>query len=183
MLAKICEGIPDALGQLRGEFLAEFKYDGQRSQIHLLPNGSVKLFSRNCEAPCGPCSPCFCRSRLLQSTATTANELSLSSLSQGWCLLLHAGEDKTAAFPDVVEIVQQAAQGELLLSAGRYAAGSRQKCQTKVLALRLQAGQRSWSWTQSSWRSTGPTATGCEPSRSCLRVPGARPSCIRCCSV
>lgn len=51
MLAKICEGIPDALRQLKGDFLAEFKYDGMRSQIHLLPNGSVKLFSRNCAFP------------------------------------------------------------------------------------------------------------------------------------
>ena len=50
MLAKICEGIPDALRQLKGDFLAEFKYDGQRSQIHLLPDGSVKLFSRNCKS-------------------------------------------------------------------------------------------------------------------------------------
>ena len=48
MLAKICEGIPDALRQLQGDFLAEFKYDGQRSQIHLLPDNSVKMFSRNC---------------------------------------------------------------------------------------------------------------------------------------
>ena len=48
MLAKICEGIPDALRQLKGDFIAEFKYDGMRSQIHLLPNGTVKLFSRNC---------------------------------------------------------------------------------------------------------------------------------------
>jgi len=51
MLAKICEGIPDALRQLQGSFLAEFKYDGQRSQIHLLPDNSVKLFSRNCAPP------------------------------------------------------------------------------------------------------------------------------------
>ena len=50
MLAKICEGIPDALRQLKGDFMAEFKYDGQRSQIHLLPDGSVKLFSRNCRS-------------------------------------------------------------------------------------------------------------------------------------
>lgn len=49
MLAKICEGIPDALRQLSGDFLAEFKYDGMRSQIHLLPDGSVRVFSRNCE--------------------------------------------------------------------------------------------------------------------------------------
>ena len=44
MLAKICEGIPDALAQLKGKgatFLAEYKYDGQRAQIHLLPDGQV----------------------------------------------------------------------------------------------------------------------------------------------
>ena len=84
MLAKICEGIPDALSQLRGEFLAEFKYDGQRSQIHMLPNGSVKLFSRNCEAPW---TPSFCPFRLLQSTATTSLT---RSLRVGVCFLIQA---------------------------------------------------------------------------------------------
>ena len=50
MLAKISEGIPDAIKQLRGApFLAEYKYDGTRAQIHLLPDNSVKVFSRNCE--------------------------------------------------------------------------------------------------------------------------------------
>ena len=50
MLAKISEGIPDAIKQLKGEpFLAEYKYDGTRAQIHLLPDNSVKVFSRNCE--------------------------------------------------------------------------------------------------------------------------------------
>lgn len=50
MLAKISEGIPDAIKQLRGApFLAEYKYDGTRAQIHLLPDNSVKIFSRNCE--------------------------------------------------------------------------------------------------------------------------------------
>ncbi|KAK9840432.1 hypothetical protein WJX74_009841 [Apatococcus lobatus] len=67
MLAKITEGIPDALKQLKGQaFLAEYKYDGQRAQIHLLPDRSVRVFSRNCE-------------------------------------------DKTAAFPDVVEVIQTSA--------------------------------------------------------------------------
>ena len=34
MLAKICEGIPDALRQLEGvAVLAEYKYDGQRAQV------------------------------------------------------------------------------------------------------------------------------------------------------
>ena len=50
MLAKISEGIPDAIKQLKGSpFLAEYKYDGTRAQIHLLPDNSVKVFSRNCE--------------------------------------------------------------------------------------------------------------------------------------
>ena len=50
MLAKISEGIPDAIKQLKGApFLAEYKYDGTRAQIHLLPDNTVKVFSRNCE--------------------------------------------------------------------------------------------------------------------------------------
>ncbi|GAB4816048.1 hypothetical protein N2152v2_003094 [Parachlorella kessleri] len=50
MLAKITEGIPDAIKQLKGApFLAEYKYDGMRAQIHMLPGGQVKVFSRNCE--------------------------------------------------------------------------------------------------------------------------------------
>lgn len=50
MLAKISEGVPDAIKQLKGEpFLAEYKYDGTRAQIHLLSDNSVKVFSRNCE--------------------------------------------------------------------------------------------------------------------------------------
>ena len=53
MLAKISEGIPDAIKQLKGApFLAEYKYDGTRAQIHLLDN-SVKVFSRNCEDKTG----------------------------------------------------------------------------------------------------------------------------------
>lgn len=50
MLAKISEGVPDAIKQLKGApFLAEYKYDGTRAQIHLLSDNSVKVFSRNCE--------------------------------------------------------------------------------------------------------------------------------------
>ena len=82
MLAKICEGIPDALAQLKDKgatFLAEYKYDGQRAQIHLLPDGSVRHIIRNSAsqhrvagaagAQCKPCTihqqtrPAFMHSR------------------------------------------------------------------------------------------------------------------------
>ena len=33
----------------KGLITAEFKYDGQRAQIHLLPDGRVKTFSRTCD--------------------------------------------------------------------------------------------------------------------------------------
>ncbi len=50
MLAKICEGLDDALAMLSGHaFLAEYKYDGMRAQIHVLEDGRVCVFSRNCE--------------------------------------------------------------------------------------------------------------------------------------
>ncbi|KAL4419767.1 hypothetical protein ABPG75_006865 [Micractinium tetrahymenae] len=52
MLAKICEGLPDAIQQLKGApFLAEYKYDGLRGQIHMALDAEhkVRIFSRNCE--------------------------------------------------------------------------------------------------------------------------------------
>ncbi|EFJ26982.1 hypothetical protein SELMODRAFT_96808, partial [Selaginella moellendorffii] len=50
MLAKIANGVPDVLKIFEGKsFTSEFKYDGFRAQIHLLDDGSVRIFSRNCE--------------------------------------------------------------------------------------------------------------------------------------
>ncbi|XP_024977884.1 DNA ligase 6 isoform X3 [Cynara cardunculus var. scolymus] len=48
MLAKITNGIPQALKLFQGKALTcEFKYDGQRAQIHKLADGSIRVFSRN----------------------------------------------------------------------------------------------------------------------------------------
>ncbi|PWA99704.1 DNA LIGASE 6 [Artemisia annua] len=48
MLAKITNGVPQVLKLFHGKALTcEFKYDGQRAQIHKLSDGSIRVFSRN----------------------------------------------------------------------------------------------------------------------------------------
>ncbi|KAK3285179.1 hypothetical protein CYMTET_7194 [Cymbomonas tetramitiformis] len=50
MLAKVASGVADALQQMKFRpFLAEYKYDGQRAQIHVINGSQVRIFSRNCE--------------------------------------------------------------------------------------------------------------------------------------
>jgi DNA ligase-1 len=50
MLAKITNGIPQVLKLFRNKaFTCEYKYDGQRAQIHKLDDGSIRVFSRNGE--------------------------------------------------------------------------------------------------------------------------------------
>ncbi|PPD67503.1 hypothetical protein GOBAR_DD35620 [Gossypium barbadense] len=48
MLAKITNGVPEVLKLFQNKaFTCEYKYDGQRVQIHKLANGAVRVFSRN----------------------------------------------------------------------------------------------------------------------------------------
>ncbi|KAI9085587.1 hypothetical protein K1719_032430 [Acacia pycnantha] len=48
MLAKITNGIPQVLKLFQNKaFTCEYKYDGQRAQIHKLSDGSIRVFSRN----------------------------------------------------------------------------------------------------------------------------------------
>ncbi|KAF3646928.1 putative histone chaperone ASF1B-like [Capsicum annuum] len=48
MLAKITNGVPQVLRLFQNKaFTCEYKYDGQRAQIHKLADGSVRVFSRN----------------------------------------------------------------------------------------------------------------------------------------
>ncbi|XP_023916627.2 DNA ligase 6 isoform X1 [Quercus suber] len=48
MLAKITNGVPQALKLFQNKaFSCEYKYDGQRAQVHKLVDGTVRIFSRN----------------------------------------------------------------------------------------------------------------------------------------
>ncbi|CDK25506.1 unnamed protein product [Kuraishia capsulata CBS 1993] len=50
MLAKPTKSITEILDQFQGEeFTCEYKYDGERAQLHLLEDGSIRIYSRNSE--------------------------------------------------------------------------------------------------------------------------------------
>lgn len=50
MLAKPTKSISEVLDRFQGEqFTCEYKYDGERAQVHLLPDGTVRIYSRNSE--------------------------------------------------------------------------------------------------------------------------------------
>jgi DNA ligase-1 len=50
MLAQPSKDIGQVLERLQGKkFTCEYKYDGERTQIHKMADGTVKIFSRNLE--------------------------------------------------------------------------------------------------------------------------------------
>ncbi|GJP63209.1 hypothetical protein CLOP_g20272 [Closterium sp. NIES-67] len=54
MLAKPTRGISEILDKLQGlTFTCEYKYDGERTQVHGLEDGSVQIYSRNAECTTG----------------------------------------------------------------------------------------------------------------------------------
>ncbi|PIA24803.1 hypothetical protein AQUCO_26200001v1 [Aquilegia coerulea] len=54
MLAKPTRGVSEILKKFHGsEFTCEYKYDGERAQIHYMEDGSVEIYSRNGERNTG----------------------------------------------------------------------------------------------------------------------------------
>lgn len=50
MLAKPTKAINEVLDRFQGEtFTSEYKYDGERAQVHLLDDGTMRIYSRNGE--------------------------------------------------------------------------------------------------------------------------------------
>lgn len=50
MLAKPTKSVGEVLDRFQGEdFTCEYKYDGERAQVHLLEDGTVRIYSRNSE--------------------------------------------------------------------------------------------------------------------------------------
>ncbi|XP_078440011.1 DNA ligase 1 [Wolffia australiana] len=54
MLAKPTKGVSEIIDKFQGmKFTCEYKYDGERAQIHYMEDGSVEIYSRNAERNTG----------------------------------------------------------------------------------------------------------------------------------
>ncbi|ONK72742.1 uncharacterized protein A4U43_C04F22700 [Asparagus officinalis] len=70
MLAKPTKSVSEILDKFQGmEFTSEYKYDGERAQIHYMEDGSVEIYSRNAERNTGKYPDVVnCISRIMKPT-------------------------------------------------------------------------------------------------------------------
>ncbi len=152
MLAKICEGIPDALAQLKDKgatFLAEYKYDGQRAQIHLLPDGSVRNYFRadslTSSRSCTTNFALLSRHAMQDMHSYISNDrpkhavtahLSMQSPPQVKVFSRNC-EERTQSFPDVADAIRSAAEGTIHCPVATQHAGCITSLSSAYRALRV----------------------------------------------
>ncbi|CCH61258.1 hypothetical protein TBLA_0E02050 [Henningerozyma blattae CBS 6284] len=72
MLAKPTKSISEVLDTFQNiQFTSEYKYDGERAQVHLLPDGSMRIYSRNGEDMTQRYPELNIQDYLVDSTTTT----------------------------------------------------------------------------------------------------------------
>ncbi|KAH7616567.1 putative DNA ligase 6 [Nannochloris sp. 'desiccata'] len=113
MLAKISSGIADAVTQLKGApFVAEYKYDGVRAQIHLSQALSASENARMTKNSSDPShSNTVLSGRTSANTNTTDSNTTSTASTSRVMVFSRNCEDRTMSFPDVAKQVIEAAAG------------------------------------------------------------------------
>lgn len=110
MLAKISQGIADAIAQLKGApFVAEYKYDGVRAQIHLSASQILSTTAKS-----GDPIPSQPNTAIPGSTNNNTKTIGTSTGTTDTSRVMVFSrncENRTTSFPDVAQQVIDAAEG------------------------------------------------------------------------